>query len=270
MTVSNKAMTLRDFLIHVIKILVFGSFLLLVYCIMRLWILDLSEQDNRRVYSALQDEVTVMNPIEVIEQGTPYIPSTEILPEYSAIASEYPNFAGWISIYGTDLSLPVMQEDENDQNFYLSHDYQGNESEFGCLYIPYYGSYDSDNVIIYGHNMRHERMFGLLHRYQDPSFWEEHRLINYDTPYQHKVYEVFSVMIVSVNDRHFRFQGFTDFSSPSQAHFYISECVERSLFETGVVPDDDAKLLTLITCEYTIPNGDGRLVVVARDVTNYG
>ena len=52
--------------------------------------------------------------------------------------------------------------------------------------------------------------------------------------------------------------------------FYINECVTRSLFDTGVVPDDDSSLLTLVTCEYTIPNGNGRLVIVARDVTNYG
>ncbi len=210
-----------------------------------------------------------MAPEQVLELDVPREP-TEILPEYRDLVQNYPNFAGWISIYGTDLSLPVMQEQEDSLNFYLTHDYHGTETEFGCPYIPYYESYDSDNVIVYGHNMRHEQMFGLLHRYQDQDFWEDHRLINFDTPYQHKVYEVFSVMIVSVEDRHFRFQAFTDFRSPSQAHFYINESMERSLFDTGVVPDDDSKLLTLVTCEYTIPNGEGRLVIVARDVTHYG
>ena len=163
-----------------------------------------------------------------------------------------------------------MQEQEDDQNYYLTHDYKDDVSQFGCPYIPYNCSYDSDNVIIYGHNMRHEQMFGLLQMYQNPSFWEEHRLINYDTPYQHKVYEVFSVMIVSTEDRHFRFQGYTDFLSPSQTHFYINECVERSLYDTDIVPDDDSRLLTLVTCEYSLPDGNGRLVIVARDITYYG
>ena len=264
-------MKLKELLIKVIGALIFGAFLLLIYSIMNLWILDKAEQDSLASYDQLRqmvaEESCNENCMGIVTTDSL---SMEMLPEYRQLNEDYPDFAGWISIYGTDLSLPVMQEQEDSQNYYLDHDYQGSVTDFGCLYIPYYGSYDSDNVIVYGHHMRHQQMFGLLENYQDPSFWEDHRLINYDTPYQHKVYEVFSVMIVSVTDRHFRFWGFTDFRSPSQAHFYINECVERSLFDTGVVPEDDSKLLTLITCEYTIPNGNGRLVVVARDVTNYG
>ncbi len=252
----------------VIGALILGAFLLLIHCGFRVWVLDLAERNNARHYQDVQGSITVMAPEQVLSMTVPRV-STDILPEYQSIVQEYPNFAGWISIYGTDLSLPVMQEQEDDQDFYLTHDYQGAETEFGCPYIPYYDSYDSDNVIIYGHNMRHEQMFGLLHRYQDRDFWEDHRLIDYDTPYQHRVYEVFSVMILSVEDRRFKFQTFTDFGSPSQSHFYISESIERSLFDTGIVPDDGSSLLTLVTCEYTIPNGNGRLVIVARDVTNY-
>ena len=262
-------MNIQKMLKSAIVALIFGAFLLLIYYGFNLWMLDLAERQNMRSYDQIQQTITVMAPEQVLEQTTPLAP-TEILPEYQEIAEEYPNFAGWISIYGTDMSLPVMQEQEDAQNFYLTHNYSGGADSFGCLYIPYYGSYESDNVIVYGHNMRHEQMFGILHRYQDQSFWEDHRLINFDTPYQHKVYEVFSIMIVSVQDRHFRFQAFTDFMSPSQSHFYINNCVTRSLYDTGVVPDDDSSLLTLVTCEYTIPNGNGRLVIVARDVTNYG
>lgn len=265
-------MALRRILNHVLVALMFGAFLLLIFSIMNLWALDRAEQENRVSYDELrqmvaENESSDENCIEIVTSDPM---SMQILPEYRQLYEAYPGFAGWISIYGTDLSLPVMQEEEDNRNFYLSHDYQGSVTDFGCLYIPYYGSYDSENVIVYGHHMRHQQMFGLLENYQDPSFWEDHRLINYDTPYQHKVYEVFSVMIASVEDSHFRFWGFTDFASPSQAHFYINECVERSLYDMGIVPEDDSKLLTLITCEYSIPNGNGRLVVVARDVTNYG
>ena len=262
-------MNIRKVLNSMIVALIFGAFLLLIYYVFNLWILDLAEKENSRSYEQIQQTVTVMAPEQLLEETVPMIP-TEVLPEYQELALNYPDFAGWISIYGTDMSLPVMQEQQNSRDYYLTHNYRGEEDSFGCPFIPYNGSYDSDNVIVYGHNMRHEQMFGLLHRYQDPSFWEDHRLINFDTPYQHKVFEVFSVMIVSVQDRHFRFQAFTDFMSPSQSHFYINECVTRSLFDTGVVPDDDSSLLTLVTCEYTIPNGNGRLVIVARDVTNYG
>ena len=160
-------MKLREFLNKVIGTLIFGAFLLLIYCGFKVWFFDLAERSNTRSYEQVQNAITIMSPEQVLSLEMPFEAPTEILPEYSALVQDYPNFAGWISIYGTDLSLPVMQEQVDSQNYYLSHDYQGNETEFGCLYIPYYGSYDSDNVFIYGHNMRHEQMFGLLHRYQD-------------------------------------------------------------------------------------------------------
>ena len=191
---------------------------------------------------------------------------------YDTLKETNKDCIGWIKIPDTNIDYPVMFT-PNDPEKYLHTSFYGKYQFRGLPFLDANSTLQDDmtdnNIIIYGHNMRHEQMFGLLHRYQDRDFWENHRLIDYDTPYQHRVYEVFSVMIMSVEDRHFRFQTFTDFGSPSQSHFYISESIERSLFDTGIVPDDDSSLLTLVTCEYTIPNGNGRLVIVARDVTNY-
>ena len=157
-------MNIRKVLNSMIVALIFGAFLLLIYYVFNLWILDLAEKENSRSYEQIQQTVTVMAPEQLLEETVPMIP-TEVLPEYQELAQDYSDFAGWISIYGTDMSLPVMQEQQNSRDYYLTHNYRGEEDSFGCPFIPYNGSYDSDNVIVYGHNMRHEQMFGLLHRY---------------------------------------------------------------------------------------------------------
>ena len=132
-------MNIQRMLKSAIVALICGAFLLLIYYGFNLWMLDLAERQNMRSYDQIQQTITIMAPEQVLEQTTPLAP-TEILPEYQEIAEEYPNFAGWISIYGTDMSLPVMQEQEDAQNFYLTHNYSGDADSFGCPYIPYYGS----------------------------------------------------------------------------------------------------------------------------------
>ncbi len=193
----------------------------------------------------------------------------EVLPEYADMLAEYPNFAGWISIPDTEFSYPVMIAPEEDPNYYLFHNYEGTRTDLGCPYIPYYSSYDADNVMIYGHHIRNHRMFGFLENYQDEDFYNEHRFIFYDTPYQHRIYYIVSVMIISVEDPRFHFQDFVNWGGIGQSHFYNQECYDRNIFDSDTLPDDGDKLLTLVTCEYSIPNGKGRLVIVAQDVTAY-
>lgn len=47
---------------------------------------------------------------------------------------------------------------------------------------------------------------------------------------------------------------------------FVSECKERSLYETGCQARYGEKLLTLSTCEYSQKNG--RMVVVAKQIND--
>ena len=91
---------MRTVLNRVIATVVFAALLFLLYAVIRLWVLDQAERNNRRAYQEIQQIVTVLPPEEIM--CLPVMESTEILPEYQELAEEYPNFAGWISIYGTD------------------------------------------------------------------------------------------------------------------------------------------------------------------------
>ena len=39
----------------------------------------------------------------------------------------------------------------------------------------------SDNVVLYGHNMKDGTMFCDLKKYKSKSFWAQHRTIQFDT-----------------------------------------------------------------------------------------
>lgn len=236
------------------------------YAIRLLWI-DSAHKEAMNEYKKLQREVTETT---VESEPEPDIENSDkkVLPEYAKMAKGYSNFGGWLKIDGTLINYPVMMANSKDPDYYLEHSYTGKQSDYGCLYIPYYENYDSDNVIIYGHNCARGDMFGTLNRYLKADFFKEHPFIYYDTPYEHRIYVVFAVMRISVKDPKFHFEYYTDWGGAAgRSHFYIEESIRRSVHKPVSTPADGSKLLTLVTCEYTIPDGDGRYVVIAKDVT---
>ena len=57
--------------------LIFGAFLLLIYYVFNLWILDLAEKENSRSYEQIQQTVTVMAPEQLLEETVPMIPTVQ-------------------------------------------------------------------------------------------------------------------------------------------------------------------------------------------------
>ena len=87
----------------------------------------------------------------------------------------------WITIEGTVIDYPVMYR-PTQKNYYLHRDFNGNHASAGALFIAENcDPDDSDNVIIYGHNMNSGKMFAALNKYKKQSFYEEHSRIVYET-----------------------------------------------------------------------------------------
>ncbi|MCI6788172.1 MAG: class B sortase, partial [Oscillospiraceae bacterium] len=51
----------------------------------------------------------------------------------------------------------------------------------------------SDNILVYGHNMKDGTMFSDLLQYKRESFWEQHRIIHFDTLTVQAEYAVMAV-----------------------------------------------------------------------------
>ena len=64
----------------------------------------------------------------------------------------------------------------------------------------------SDNLIIYGHHISGNRMFGALEDYKSKSFYEEHKTIHFDTLTQQGEYEIVAVFkTVAYSSEGFRY-----------------------------------------------------------------
>ncbi len=210
-----------------------------------------------------------------------------ILPELQPIYELNNQLIGYLNFPDSSLNLqyPVLQSPEDD-DFYLTHDFYGNESIVGCPYVP--GTCDvfepSDNVVIYGHNLRTGGMFNKLTYYREKSYWENHQTFSFDTLYERHTYQIFAVFKTAA--RQYKADGtpwgypyhrlnnfdtqeaFDKFIADVKgAAFTSGEYQGWSFYDTGITPQYGDKLLCLSTCEYTMKDPDGttngRWVVMA-------
>lgn len=188
----------------------------------------------------------------------------QILEEYAEVYTRNTDMVGWMRIDDTVLNYPVMQTPEN-QDYYINHNFNKQSSSHGCLYARDVCdvSFPSDNVTIFGHNMRDGSMFAVLHSYKDPAFFESHRYIHFDSLTHHRKYEVMAVFLTTATeDQGFAYHQFVDAQNEPAFDEFVSLCKSISLYDTGVTAQYGDKLITLSTCEYSQTNG--RLAVVAR------
>lgn len=178
------------------------------------------------------------------------------------------DLAGWVSIVGTNVNLPVMQT-VFDEEFYLHKNFDKEEDRAGLPFIDYRcDTVDrSTNIIIYGHNMKNGDMFHDLLLYENKKFFDDHRYIRFDTIYEEAIYEIVAVFrskVMYMTDDAFKFYNFIEADDEDDLSEYLAQIAGMSLYDTGSSEGLTDELITLSTCEYT--EEDGRFVVVARRV----
>ena len=174
------------------------------------------------------------------------------------------DFVGWIKIEDTNISYPVMQTDNDRKDYYLRKNFYKEYSQLGTPYIAEYCNVQtSDNVIIYGHHITNYQMFGELEKYKNKDFYDNHKMIYFNTIYGNADYEIIAVF-KTVAYTGFKYYEFINSNSQNEFDTFIKRCKELSLYETGKTAKYGDKLLTLSTCEYSAKNG--RLVVVAKKI----
>lgn len=181
---------------------------------------------------------------------------------------ENADMIGWIQIEGTSIDYPVMQTPA-DPNYYLKHDFEKRYTDYGCPFMQ--ADCDalrpSDNLIIYGHNMKDGSMFADLAKYRSKDFWQAHKTVRFDTALGGSAYEIFAVIHTTVQADAadaFAFYLFVDAAAPEEFADYASACKARALYDTGIFADYGDKLLTLSTCDNITDNG--RLLVIAKRI----
>ena len=185
------------------------------------------------------------------------------------------DYLGWLKIEGSSISYPVMQR-KGDSEYYLHRDFDGNYSFYGTPFLDYRCTIDSDNCILYGHNINGGRMFGALHAFADKNYCLSHPDIVFCVGEQKRIYQIISVIqTTTASDLY----SFTDVGNWEEYQDYVKRILKGSLYQTGMAEtikkemDEESKekffkkyqFLMLSTCRSWVGR-DARLLVVAARV----
>ena len=191
---------------------------------------------------------------------------SKILPELRDIYELNHDLVGWIYIEDTGIDYPVVQTE--DSEFYLTHDFYGENNANGHIILdmncdPYTPSY---NLVISGHHMNSGAMFAKLLQYSKQKFWEEHKIVEFDTLMARKQYVIFAVFYSADYDEDeegFRYNA--DIQYKLDADQWLEEIRENQIFDTGIDVGFGDEFITLTTCDRS-RRRNGRFVAVARRI----
>lgn len=189
-----------------------------------------------------------------------------ILRQYAPVYEKNSDVVGWLKIEGTKVNYPVMQTPDR-TDYYLRRSFEKKYSTHGCLYAREACDVftPSDNVTVYGHNMKDGSMFAALLSYKNRDFFETHRYIQFDTIYLRNTYEILAVFTTTASEGEgFAYHRFIDAETAEDFDDFVSTCKALAYYDTGISAQYGDKLITLSTCDYSRDNG--RLVVVAKQV----
>lgn len=202
------------------------------------------------------------------ETEPPTTEPPELTDKAKELLEENPDTVGWITIEHTNVDNPIVQCGDNE--FYLDHGFDGEPFRAGTVFMDYRDVFSwneeeqSTNILLYGHNMANNTMFGSLRRYrQDYSYYKTAPIIQLESNYTSYEYVIFGLVITDGSaEATWRYWDMEDLSNRTQFNAYIKTVKQKNLTDIPVDVKYGDKLLTLSTC-YSDAD-DSRFLVIAR------
>lgn len=74
--------------------------------------------------------------------------------DWDSLLSQNPEAVAWLTVEGTAIDYPVAQPGEGKEpDWYLRHDFWGNRSSAGCLYLDRRCDAEGSHMLVFGHHM---------------------------------------------------------------------------------------------------------------------
>ena len=184
---NRKANILNIVLICFLIVLLFFSGTKIV-----IWYMN--NQNNKKISDEIAEFVTVDETKEDDEEK--YVVDFEKLKEKNS------DIVAWLKVKGTNIETTVVKSTNND--YYLTHNFNKEYNSAGWIFADYKNKVDGTdkNLVIYGHNMRDNSMFGSLKWVINEDWYnnEDNKYITLITENETQVYEVFSVYQIEKED----------------------------------------------------------------------
>ena len=186
---------------------------------------------------------------EIIEEDVPIV--TPVLPTYNmtinmaTVQSNYNNnhdAVGWIRVPDTAINYPIMQTTDN--SYYVNHSSSGAVSHAGAIFADYRCNLDNtDNALLYGHNMGNGSMFHAIKNYKSASWGARHPYIEMASVNHRYLYRVLSCNVIygEVGAR-FEYWNYISMNRGTFRYYYnsIKKYIHSMVWESDVeIPRDN-------------------------------
>ncbi len=175
--------------------------------------------------------------------------------DFEGLKQINPDVIAWIKIPGTNVDYPILQSQEEADDYYLNRTLEKQEGLPGSIYVEKYDSPDfSDAVsVIYGHTLHDGTMFSELKKYREKDFFEKNPYVYIYLPDgTRKKFQIFAA--VAFDDRYLIMSyAFTYDKDFDQYITDLKSCIDGNVNEDINVEFGDT-VITLSTCIDEFPD----------------
>lgn len=268
------------------KFVFLGSLVAIVVCGYMVGDYYLDLWRSRMEYSNIDDIYRTYTPIITSVEDDTRVDDKfyDLLPGAKKLLDINSEVIGYMTIPTIDgnpiVALPVVQAKDNSK--YLDLNFKGENSRAGALFLDWRNSFDivenhrlveknSDNLIVYGHNMADESMFGNLKYYRrNPDYYESHPIVEFNSNYEQYTYKIFAFFLLDAEDdtdTEYDCWNTLNFDDEEEFYDFVNEAKRRTLRTTEVDLKYGDQILTISTCNTDVIGNDrGRLILMARRV----
>ena len=236
-------------------ILLFIFIILLFYSGTKIVIWYMNNQNNKKISDEISKFITLDETKE--DNEGKYVIDFEKLKEKNS------NVEAWLKVNGTNIETTVVKTTDND--YYLTHNFNKEYNSAGWIFADYKNKVDGTdkNLVIYGHNMRDNSMFGSLKWVINEDWYnnEDNKYITLVTENETQIYEVFSVYQIEEEDYYIQ----TNFNTEKEFSTFLETIKKRSKKDFNVDVNKEDNILTLSTCAN---NNKYRVVLHAKKIRN--
>lgn len=202
-------------------------------------------------------------------RGEPLVNDTTALDasrDWRALKAVNPDVAGWLTVSGTSIDLPVVSQRVKDPDgFYLNHDFWREPSTLGCPYLDRRSVASGSHLLIYGHHLLWSgEAFSELYRAWEPDHFSNVGEATWETP-DGGAETLIPLCALRVDAGFADIQRFGFSGGREEMREWLAGLLDKADARSRNAPElatQAQKAMTLVTCSSALPNRRWRTLVL--------
>lgn len=210
---------------------------------------DRSTYDDLRNIAVLQltpapQPAAGQNPPETADLPAEPVSQIPLQVDWELLRQTNPDIIGWLYCPDTVINYPVVQTVDNDK--YLTRDFNGNISSAGTIFADFNSvvGIRQSHLILYGHNVKDDSMFGSLKSYGDYEYYEDHPVFYFLTPGESYRIELMACQTIEAVKANYP----TYFSTEEDFGSHIARMTGAAYWVNADYATTQYQFITLSTC----------------------